>query len=179
MSGIATATRNLVEKLRKAKVKTKVACTRKTAPGLLYFDKKAVLIGGGDTHRLHLDDMILIKDNHIALAGSVEKAVEKARKHASFSKKIEIEVTKAEEVLAAVRAGADIVMLDNFSPKHIEKAMTLLKREKYYGKVLVEASGGITAENITRFASTGVDVVSLGEITQSPKALDMSLEIKK
>ncbi|MGD0494671.1 MAG: carboxylating nicotinate-nucleotide diphosphorylase [Candidatus Bathyarchaeia archaeon] len=179
MSGIATATRNLVEKLRKAKVKTRVACTRKTAPGLLYFDKKAVLIGGGDTHRLHLDDMILIKDNHVALAGSVEKAVEKARKHASFSKKIEVEVTKTEEVLPAVRAGADIVMLDNFSPKQIEKAMTLLKREKYYGKVLVEASGGITTENITRFASTGVDVVSLGEITQSPKALDMSLEINK
>lgn len=179
MSGIATATRNLVEKLRKAKVKTRVACTRKTAPGLLYFDKKAVMIGGGDTHRLHLDDMILIKDNHIALAGSVEKAVERARKHASFSKKIEVEVTKTEEVLAAVRAGADIVMLDNFSPKQIEKAMTLLKREKYYGKVLVEASGGITAENIMRFASTGVDIVSLGEITQSSKALDMSLEIKK
>jgi len=130
MSGIATATRNLVEKLQKAKVKTRVACTRKTAPGLLYFDKKAVLIGGGDTHRLHLDDMVLIKDNHIAFAGSVEKAVEKARKHASFSKKIEVEVTKAEEVLRAVRAGADIVMLDNFSPKQIEKAMMLLKKEK-------------------------------------------------
>jgi nicotinate-nucleotide pyrophosphorylase (carboxylating) len=179
MSGIATATRNLVEKLRKANVETRVACTRKTAPGLLYFDKKAVLIGGGDTHRLHLDDMILIKDSHIALAGSIEKAVEKARKHASFSKKIEVEVTKAEEVLAAVRAGADIVMLDNFSPKQIEKAMMSLKREKYYGKVLVEVSGGITAENIMRFASTGVDIVSLGEITQSPKALDMSLELNK
>jgi len=179
MSGIATATRNLVERLKKAKVKTRVACTRKTAPGLLYFDKKAVMIGGGDTHRLHLDDMILIKDNHIALAGSVEKAVEKATKHGSFSKKIEVEVTKTEEVLHAVRAGADIVMLDNFSPKQLEKAMMLLKREKYYGKVIVEASGGITAENIMRFASTGVDVVSLGEITQSPRALDVSLEIQK
>jgi len=179
MSGIATATRNLVEKLQKAKVKTKVACTRKTAPGLLYFDKKAVMIGGGDTHRLHLDDMILIKDNHIALAGSVEKAVEKARKHASFSKRIEVEVTKADEVLPAVRAGADVVMLDNFSPKQIQKAMILLKREKYCGKIMVEASGGITAENIMRYASTGVDVISLGEITQSPRALDVSLEIKK
>jgi nicotinate-nucleotide pyrophosphorylase (carboxylating) len=179
MSGIATATRNLVEKLEKAKVKTRVACTRKTAPGLLYFDKKAVMIGGGDTHRLHLDDMILIKDSHIALAGSVEKALEKVRKHASFSKKIEVEVTGTEDVLSAVESGADIVMLDNFSPRQIEKAMMLLKREKYYGKVMVEASGGITAENIMRFALTGVDVVSLGEITQSPKALDMSLEIRK
>jgi nicotinate-nucleotide pyrophosphorylase (carboxylating) len=179
MSGIATATRNLVEKLQKAHVKTRVACTRKTAPGLLYFDKKAVMIGGGDTHRLHLDDMILIKDNHVALAGSVEKAVEKARKHASFSKKIEVEVTKTEELLPAIRAGADIIMLDNFSPKQVQKAMTLLKKEKHYGKVMVEASGGITAENIMRFASTGVDVISLGEITQSPKALDLSLEVKK
>ena len=179
MSGIATATRNLVEKLQKAKVKTRVACTRKTAPGLLYFDKKAVMIGGGETHRLHLDDMILIKDNHVALAGSVEKALEKARKQASFSKKIEVEVTKTDEVLPAVRAGADIVMLDNFSPKQVQKAMMLLKREKYCGKVLVEASGGITAENIMRFASTGVDIVSLGEITQSPIALDMSLEIQE
>jgi nicotinate-nucleotide pyrophosphorylase (carboxylating) len=94
MSGIATATRNLVEKLRKAKLKTKVACTRKTAPGLMYFDKKAVLLGGGDTHRLHLDDMILIKANHIALTGSVEKVVKMARKNASLSKKVEVEVTK-------------------------------------------------------------------------------------
>ena len=179
MSGIATATRNLVEKLQKAKVKTRVACTRKTAPGLLYFDKKAVMIGGGDTHRLHLDDMILIKDNHIALAGSIEKAVEKARRYASLSKKIEVEVTKTDEVLPAVRAGADIVMLDNFSLEKIQKAMMLLKREKYCGKVMIEASGGITAENIMRFASTGVDIVSLGEITQSPKALDLSLEIRK
>jgi nicotinate-nucleotide pyrophosphorylase (carboxylating) len=179
MSGIATATRDLIEKLQKAKLKTKVACTRKTAPGLLYFDKKAVMIGGGDTHRLHLDDMILIKDNHIALVGSVEKAVEKAREHASFSKKIEVEVTKTEQVLSAVKAGADILMLDNFSPKQIDKATMLLKREKYYGKVMVEASGGITPENVMRFASTGVDIVSVGEITQSPKALDMSLEIRK
>jgi nicotinate-nucleotide pyrophosphorylase (carboxylating) len=179
MSGIATVTRNLVERLQKAKVKTRVACTRKTAPGLLYFDKKAVIVGGGDVHRLHLDDMILIKDNHIALAGSVEKAVEKAKRQASFSKKIEVEVTRTEEVLSAIRAGADIVMLDNFSPKQIERAMTLLKREKYYGKVILEASGGITAENVVRFASTGVDIVSLGEITQNSKVLDMSLEIRK
>jgi nicotinate-nucleotide pyrophosphorylase (carboxylating) len=179
MSGIATATRNLVEKLRKAKVKTRVACTRKTAPGLLYFDKKAVLIGGGDTHRLHLDDMILIKDNHITLIGSVEKAVQKARKHASVSKKIEVEVTKVEEIVPAVKARADIIMLDNFSPKQIERATVLLKKENLYGKILLEASGGITSQNIIEFASTGVDFVSLGEITQSARALDVSLEINR
>lgn len=178
MSGIATATRKLTEKIKNAGLKTRVACTRKTAPGLLYFDKKAVLIGGGDTHRLHLDDMILIKDNHIAMAGSVVKAVKKVREKASFSKKIEVEVARIEDVLAAAKAGVDIIMLDNFSPKQIEKAVKLLKEASFFGKVLLEASGGITTENLMDFASTGVDIVSLGEITDSPKTLDISLEIK-
>jgi nicotinate-nucleotide pyrophosphorylase (carboxylating) len=179
MSGIATTTRKLTEKIRKAKLKTKVACTRKVAPGLLYFDKKAVLTGGGDTHRLHLDDMILIKDNHIAVAGSIKKAIEKVMKEASFSKKIEVEVTRVKDALAATKAGANIIMLDNFSPEQIEKAVKLLKKERFYGKALLEASGGITAENILEYASTGVDIVSLGEITDSTKALDISLEITK
>ena len=179
MSGIATATRNLVEKLRKARLKTKVACTRKTAPGLMYFDKKAVQVGGGDTHRLHLDDMILIKDNHITIVGSVKKAVETAKKSASLTKKVEVEVTKTEDVLKAVESGADIVMLDNFAPEKVEKAVGLLKGNRLRGKVLLEASGGITAENILDYASTGVDLVSLGELTQSPRALDISLEITK
>ncbi len=179
MSGIATTTRKLVEKILKARLKTKVACTRKVAPGLLYFDKKAVLIGGGDTHRLHLDDMILIKDNHIAVVGSVEKAIKTVRKNASFSKKVEVEVTKVKDVLTAAKAGADIIMLDNFSPKQIEKAVRLLEKERLYGKVLLEASGGITAKNILSYASTGVDIASLGEITDSAKALDISLEITK
>jgi len=179
MSGIATTTKKLKEKLQKTGLKTKVACTRKTAPGLLYFDKKAVLIGGGDTHRLHLDDMILIKDNHIALAGSVAKAIKKVRERASFSKKIEVEVARVADVLAAAKAGVDIIMLDNFSPKQIKKAVKLLKKPGFFGKILLEASGGITTENIIMFASTGVDIVSLGEITDSPKTLDISLEIVK
>jgi nicotinate-nucleotide pyrophosphorylase (carboxylating) len=179
MSGIATATRNLVEKLRKARLKTKVASTRKTAPGLMYFDKKAVQVGGGDTHRLHLDDMILIKDNHIAIVGSVKKAVETAKNNASLTKKVEVEVTKTEDVLKAVQSGADIVMLDNFPPEKVKKAVDLLKENRLRGKVLLEASGGITAENILDYASTGVDLVSLGELTQSSRALDISLEITK
>ncbi|MCW3994453.1 MAG: carboxylating nicotinate-nucleotide diphosphorylase [Candidatus Bathyarchaeota archaeon] len=179
MSGIATTTRKLRGKIRKAKLKTRVACTRKVAPGLLYFDKKAVLIGGGDTHRLHLDDMILIKDNHIIVAGSIKKAIEKVRKDASFSKKIEVEVTRVNDVLAAARARVDIIMLDNFTPKRIEEAIRLLKKERLFGKVLLEASGGITSENILAYASTGVDIISLGEITHSAKALDISLEITK
>ncbi|MEM3823873.1 MAG: carboxylating nicotinate-nucleotide diphosphorylase [Candidatus Bathyarchaeia archaeon] len=179
MSGIATTTKKLVEKLQKKGLKTKVACTRKTAPGLLYFDKKAVLFGGGDPHRLHLDDMVLIKDNHIKVAGNIEKAVKKAKESASFSKKIEVEVTSVNDALKAAKAGADIIMLDNFSPKQITEAIKLLKREGFLGKVLLEASGGITAENIIEYASTGVDIVSLGEITDSPKALDISLEITR
>ncbi|MEM2995521.1 MAG: carboxylating nicotinate-nucleotide diphosphorylase [Candidatus Bathyarchaeia archaeon] len=177
MSGIATATRNIVEKLRAEGLKTRVACTRKTAPGLLYFDKKAVLVGGGDTHRLHLDDMVLIKDNHIKIVGNVEKAVKKAKEKVSLSKKIEVEATSVEEALAAAKSGADIVMLDNFSPEKVEEAVNLLKKEGLFGKVLLEASGGITAENVLEYASKGVDIVSLGEITDSPKTLDISLEI--
>ena len=177
MSGIATATRNIVNKLQKAKLKTKVACTRKTAPGLPYFDKKAVMIGGGDTHRLHLDDMILIKDNHITVTGSVEKALAKAKSKASFSKKIEIEVTNPEDAVTAAKAGADIIMLDNFPPKQIEKAIGLLKKANLFGKALLEASGGITTENALKYAATGVDIISLGEITHSPKTLNVSLEV--
>jgi nicotinate-nucleotide pyrophosphorylase (carboxylating) len=179
MSGIATTTRRLVEEIKKAKLKTKVACTRKTAPGLLYFDKKAVWIGGGDTHRLHLDDMVLIKDNHITLAGDIKKAVMEARKKVSFSKKIEVEVSKVEDVLTAAKARADIIMLDNFTPEKIRKAVALLKKGGFYGKILLEASGGITTKDFMKFASTGVDIISLGEITASPKTLDISLEIVK
>jgi nicotinate-nucleotide pyrophosphorylase (carboxylating) len=121
--------------------------------------------------------MILIKDNHLAIAGAVERAVRKAKENASLSKKIEVEVTRIDDVLPAVKAGADIVMLDNFSPQRIRKAIELMKKEKCYGKVLLEASGGITAKNVMEFASTGVDLVSLGELTQSSRALNMSLEI--
>jgi nicotinate-nucleotide pyrophosphorylase (carboxylating) len=179
MSGIATATRNLTEKLRKAHLKTRIAATRKSAPGLLFFDKKAVIVGGGDAHRLHLDDMVLIKDNHIVVAGSLENAVKSAKKNASFSKKIEVEVTSPEDALKAAELGADIVMLDNFSPEAIKEAVELLKKSGFAGKVLLEASGGITSENLLEYAAAGVDIISLGELTHSVKALDVSLEIVK
>jgi nicotinate-nucleotide pyrophosphorylase (carboxylating) len=179
MSGIATATNELVVKIRKAKLATRIAATRKTAPGLAYFDKKAVLIGGGDPHRLHLDDMVLIKDNHIVLAGSLENAVKKAKKNASFSKKIEVEVTGPVDAVKAAELGADIVMLDNFSPVQIGEAVALLKKAGFFGKVLLEASGGINEENLLDYASAQVDIVSLGGLTHSVKALDISLEITK
>jgi nicotinate-nucleotide pyrophosphorylase (carboxylating) len=179
MSGIATTTRRLTEKLRKANVTAKVAATRKTAPGLGYFDKKAVLIGGGDPHRLRLDDMILVKDNHIAIAGSVENAVKRAKQHVSFSKKIEAEVTSVADALKAAEAGADIVMLDNFSPKQVREAVKALKTAGFFGKVLLEVSGGITEENLLEYASAQVDIISMGSLTHSVKALDISLEISK
>jgi len=179
MSGIATTTRRLAEKLRKANLTTKIAATRKTAPGLGYFDKKAVLVGGGDPHRLRLDDMVLVKDNHIAIAGSVEKAVKKAKQNVSFSKKIEAEVTSVTDALKAVEAGADIVMLDNFSPKQVREAVEALKKAGFFGKVLLEVSGGITEQNLLEYASTQVDIISMGALTHSFKALDISLEVTK
>ncbi len=177
MSGIATATHALVGKIRKAQLKTRVTATRKTAVGLLYFDKKAVVVGGGDSHRLHLDDMVLIKDNHIVIAGSLEEAMKRARRNASFSKKIEVEVTSSTDALLAAELGADIVMLDNFSPAKIKKAVALLEKNGFAGKVILEASGGITSENLLDYAAAGVDLLSLGELTHSVNSLDISLEI--
>ena len=179
MSGIATHTNRLVEMVRRAGYKTLVAATRKTALGLAYFDKKAVMIGGGDPHRFGLDDMILIKDNHLVITGDVRSIVRKARERASFSKKIEVEVSRLSDVLEAAEAGADIVMLDNFSPKKIEEAVKLLKTKELRNKILIEASGGITEQNILKYVAAGVDIVSLGAITQSTRALDMSLEVVK
>jgi len=178
MSGIATATRRLVEKVRKARLDTRIAATRKTAPGLLYFDKKAVFIGGGDTHRLHLDDMVLIKDNHLAVSENIETAVQLAKQNTSFTKKIEVEVTKVADALKAAKAGADVIMLDNFSPKLIRETIGLLKEAGFHEKILLEASGGITQENLLEYAQTQVNIISLGEITHSVRALDVSLEIK-
>ena len=179
MSGIATATKNLTQRIKKAKLKTRIAATRKSAPGLLYFDKKAVIIGGGDAHRLHLDDMLLIKDNHLVLAGSLENALKLAKRNVSFSKKIEVEVTNSADALKAAKLGADIVMLDNFSPAQVKEAVFLFEKEGFSGKVLLEASGGISSENLLDYAETGVDLISLGELTHSVKALDISLEIVK
>jgi nicotinate-nucleotide pyrophosphorylase (carboxylating) len=179
MSGIATATRRLIEKVRRAGYETRIACTRKTAPGLLYFDKKAVMLGGGDTHRLHLDDLIIVKDNHLKVVGDVGAAVKRVIEAVSFSKKIEIEVSSDNEALEAAKAGVDIVMLDNFSPQQITSTIVLLDSEGLRSKVLIEASGGINEQNILEFAATGVDILSLGEITESVKAVDMSLELVK
>lgn len=177
MSGIATETRRVLEKIREAGLNVRVAATRKTAPGLRALDKRAVTIGGGDTHRLRLDDAVLVKDNHIALVGSISEAVRRAREKLSFTKKIEVEVETVEEALEAARSGADIVMLDNMQPDTIRLVVRSLKEQGLYEKVLLEASGGITADNILEYASAGVHIISLGYLTHSCRALDMSLEI--
>jgi nicotinate-nucleotide pyrophosphorylase (carboxylating) len=178
MSGIATATRTLTQKLQESGCKTRIAATRKSAPGLLYFDKKAVLIGGGDPHRLHLDDLVLIKDNHIAIIGSVEEAVRKAKTNISFTKKIEAEVTDSNEALKAAKAGADIIMLDNFSPEQAKTAADMLSKMGF-GYVQLEISGNINEDNLMEYAKAEVDIISLGGLTHSVRALDISLEIIK
>jgi nicotinate-nucleotide pyrophosphorylase (carboxylating) len=178
MSGVATATANLVSIVnRESNGRTRVACTRKTLPGLRYFEKKAVELGGGDTHRLRLDDAALIKDNHLAIAGSIGECVRKVKTGVSFTKKIEIEVTSPDQAVEAAKAGADIILLDNMTVSAVQRSLSMLKSNNLRDRVLVEASGGITRNNIADYARTGVDIVSVGEITHSAKAIDMSMEI--
>ena len=179
MSGVATATADLVSiAKRESRGKVRIACTRKTLPGLRYFEKRAVELGGGDTHRLRLDDAVLIKDNHLELAGSLGECVRKAKQTVSFTKKVEVEVTTADQAVEAARAGADIVLLDNMTPKEVRSSTTLLMSKGLRDRVLVEASGGIRKENLASYAKTGVDVISVGAITHSAPAIDMSLEIR-
>lgn len=172
MSGIATQTDMLVRKI--ANKKTQLYATRKTAPGLRYFDKEAVEIGGGKKHRLKLDEMVMIKDNHIAVADSLLSLITSAKRK---YKKFEVEVENTSDAVLAAREGASIIMLDNFSPEQIKKTIQVLKNQKLRDRVLVEASGGINSKNIAKFGKTGVDIISVGSITNSVKGIDMSLEI--
>ena len=177
MSGVATTTYKMVQEARKINPEIIIAGTRKTTPGLQFWEKEAVRLGGADTHRYRLDDAVLIKDNHLALVGDVAVAVKKARKYASFTKKIEIEVENLEDALKAAETGADIIMLDNMDVKEIEKVLKSLKSINLRDKVIVEVSGGINQDNVAEYAQTGVDVISSGYIIHSASALDMSLEI--
>lgn len=176
MSGIATETRALADKARPVKI----AATRKTAPGLRYFDKKAVVLGGGLAHRMRLDDMVLIKDNHIALAGDApDKCIRLAREGAGAAIKIECEAKSEKEAVAAIRAGADIVMLDNFTPAQAAKTIKNIAKLGLRKKAIIEISGGVNHKNIEQYAKAKPDYVSMGYITHSPKAADFSLEIIK
>jgi len=171
MSGIATQTDKMVKKIPR---KTKLYATRKTAPGLRYFDKEAVEMGGGEKHRLRLDEMVMIKDNHIAVGDSLLSLIRKAKKK---YKKFEVEVENISDAVLAAKEGATIIMLDNFTPEQIKKAIQVLKNQKLRNKVMLEASGGINFKNISKYGKTGVDIISVGSITNSVKGIDMSLEI--
>jgi len=174
MSGIATQTNFLVSKIRKINKKTKLYSTRKTAPGLRFFDKEAIMIGGGHKHRMSLNDMVMIKDNHLLVTNSMEGIIKNARKR---HKHVEVEIENQRDVVLAANSGATIVMLDNFSPVQIKKTITELQKKKLRNKVKLEASGGINSKNITAYAKTGVDMISVGSITNSVKGLDLSLEV--
>ena len=175
MSGIATLTHNLVARCRQINPKIRVAATRKTTPGFREFEKKAVLLGGGDPHRAGLYDAVLIKDNHIRIAGGVKEALGRA-KGGSFTKKIEIEVENEKDARTAVENGADIIMLDNFKPDDAKKLSAELKKTN--PDVLIEVSGGIRPENVEQYAA-GADIISLGWLTHSVKSVDFSMEIEK
>ena len=174
MSGIATQTDFLVSKIRKINKKTNLYSTRKTAPGLRFFDKEAVKIGGGHKHRMSLNDMVMIKDNHLLVANSMESIIKNARKQ---HKHVEVEVENQRDAILAVSNGATIVMLDNFSPAQIKKTIIALQKKKLRNKVKLEASGGINSKNIAAYAKTGIDMISVGSITNSVKGLDLSLEV--
>ncbi len=176
MSGIATQTSNLVEKIRKVNPRTKLYATRKTAPGLRFFDKEAVNIGGGEKHRMSLDKLVMLKDNHLAVSGSLSRLISKARKKYKI---IEVEVENQEDALLAAVSGATIIMLDNFSTKEISKTIKNLKKAKLRKRVKLEASGGINSKNIQSYAKSGVDMISVGEITNSVSGIDLTLEVVK
>lgn len=171
LSGIATATSKAVEAARGAKAI--VVDTRKTTPGLRVLEKYAVRAGGGRNHRFGLDDAVMIKENHIAVAGGIAAAVRAARAKIGHMHKIEVEVERLDQIDEALAAGADVILLDNMDLESMRRAV-----QKIAGRALVEASGGIRPEDVAAVAATGVDVISLGWLTHSAPALDFSLEVE-
>ena len=170
MSGVATATRALADAI--AGHKARIVCTRKTTPGLRVLEKEAVRLGGGANHRFGLDDAMLIKDNHIALAGGVRQALERARGHAGHLVKIELEVDTLDQLAEALEVGVDAVLLDNMAPETLRQAVAMVD-----GRAVTEASGRITLETVPAIAATGVDLISSGWITHSAPILDLGLDI--
>ncbi len=173
LSGVATATRRAVDALRSGGPRTRLLDTRKTTPGWRLLEKAAVRAGGGTNHRLSLGDGILIKDNHVAACGGVAEAVRQARARGSAMLRIEVEVVDLPGLEAAIAAGADIVLLDNMDDAAIAEAVRVAA-----GRVQLEASGNMTLERLPRIAATGVDFVSMGSLTHSARAVDVSFELK-
>lgn len=174
LSGIATLTKSFVRAVEGTNAQ--IVDTRKTAPGLRMLEKYAVVAGGGRNHRFGLDDGVLIKDNHIALAGGVATAVERARSAVGHLHKIEVEVSTEDDLREAIASGADILLLDNLTPEETLR-MVALARELKTG-VLLESSGGITIDNVRAYAEAGVDLVSVGALTHSARAMDISFKIQ-
>ncbi len=170
LSGIATATRRLVDLVEGTRAK--IADTRKTTPGLRALERYAVACGGGINHRFGLDDAVLIKDNHLALAGSVGAAIAAARAHVGHTIKIEVEVESLEQLREALAAPIDAVLLDNMTVSQLAESVRIVD-----GRVVTEASGGVTEANVAEIARTGVDVISVGALTHSAPALDFSLDV--
>ena len=169
LSGVATATANLVKAV--AGTKAAIVCTRKTMPGLRAFQKYAVRAGGGMNHRFALYDAVLIKDNHIAVAGGVSEAISRAKANAGHMVKIEVEVDTLEQLLEAMAIGVDAVLLDNMSPAQLREAVGIID-----GRAIAEASGGITPETVAAVAASGVDLISIGWTTHSAPNLDIGLD---
>lgn len=178
MAGIATQTSKIIAIARSSSPEVRVAATRKTMPGLRVFDKRAVQHGRGDSHRFGLDDCVIIKDNHLRLLHSINEAINKAREKVSFTKKIEVEVKSLVEAVEAAETGADIIMFDNMQPHEIIEALKELDSRQIRKGLIFEASGGITIENISEYADSGVDIISLGSLTHSTKSLDVKLEVE-
>jgi nicotinate-nucleotide pyrophosphorylase (carboxylating) len=171
LSGIATATRDVVARLEG--LATRVVCTRKTTPGLRALEKHAVRVGGGSSHRYGLDDAVLVKDNHVALAGGIAEAVRRARAKAGHMLKVEVEVDTLDQLDEALAVGADAVLLDNMDLPTLVEAVRRAR-----GRALTEASGGIRPDNVRAVAGTGVDLVSLGWLTHSAPSLDVALDVE-
>ncbi|MFW9780553.1 MAG: carboxylating nicotinate-nucleotide diphosphorylase [Candidatus Heimdallarchaeota archaeon] len=179
LSGIATLTNKLVNVVNESGLGIRITATRKTTPGFRYFEKYAVKIGGGDTHRWGLSDAILIKKNHLSMfdRDPIRKILHEVKTRTSFSKKIEIEVENNMQLQKALEYGPDIIMLDNFNPEAITKAVGLVEGHSHRSRPLIEVSGGIKEANIGEFLIPGVDILSMGLLTHSAKALDFSLLI--
>lgn len=173
MSGVATSANNYVQLVKDFDVI--IAGTRKTAPAIAKFDKMALKIGGADTHRFSLDDMVLIKDNHIKAVGTPLETLKKAQNNVSFSKKIEIEVETLEDAVKCVKNNADIVMLDNMSASEVKEVLDTLIDLNIRQNSLIEVSGGINKDNILDYAALGVDIISIGAITHASRSLNFSL----
>ncbi|MFQ5349273.1 MAG: carboxylating nicotinate-nucleotide diphosphorylase [Thermoanaerobaculia bacterium] len=172
LSGIASATCELVQRL--GDHPARVVCTRKTTPGLRALEKYAVRAGGGSNHRFGLDDAVLIKDNHLAVAGGVAEAVRRARRRVGHLVKVEVEVESLAQLDAALASGADVVMLDNMALPMLAEAVTRAR-----GRAVTEASGGVTAETIQEIAATGVDLISVGWLTHSAPCLDVAFDLER